>query len=87
MLLQMIYILVWIGAGLFATMLLVNASCMILSPGLWFALPKWLASRGALKKEDHIGFMRELPIRFLGAIVIMTMGWIAVHLLASAGSR
>jgi hypothetical protein len=70
-----------------ATIMLINAFYMLISPKAWSALPRWLRLQGVLTLERYGNRWGALQVRVLGAIVIVTAVWIATELLTTTGKR
>jgi hypothetical protein len=54
--------------------ILINASCMLVSPQTWFALPPWLRLQGSRARNLHEDRWSALQLRVLGAVIIATVG-------------
>jgi hypothetical protein len=63
------------------TIMVVNASLMLVSPRIWFGLPGWMRLQGVLTRERYGSGFGALQLRLLGAIILGTIIWVAVRLL------
>jgi hypothetical protein len=68
----------WIAVAITATIMLINAFYMLISPKAWFALPRWLGLHGVLTQERYGNRWGAVQVRILGTIFIATTVWIAV---------
>ena len=57
----------------------VNAMYMLVSPRSWFRLPGWIRLNGTLTEKRYGIGWGALQVRILGAILLITLGWIAFH--------
>jgi hypothetical protein len=87
MLERLLHIGLWVAFAVTATIMLINAFYMLISPKAWFVLPKWLGLQGVLKPEQYGNRWGALQVRVLGAIIIVTAAWIATELVATIGKR
>jgi hypothetical protein len=65
---------------LFAAYIVVNAGAMLISPKYWFRMPSSLAPRGMIAERKYGNKWGYVQIRLLGAVFLVTMGWIAFSL-------
>jgi len=87
MLNQLLRIGLWAALAVTVAILLINAFYMVISPRAWFALPRWLGLQGVLTLDRYGARRGALQVRVLGAIVIATVGWIAIELISTLGKR
>lgn len=87
MLVRFLHIGLWVAFAVTATVMLINAFYMLISPKAWFALPRWLGLQGVLTPGRYGNRWGALQVRVLGAIVIVTAAWIATELVATIGQR
>lgn len=87
MLERLLHIGLWVGVAVTATIMLINALCMLISPKAWFALPRWLRLEGVMTPERYGNRWGALQVRVLGAIIIVTTAWIATELVGTIGKR
>jgi hypothetical protein len=80
---RIFHISLWVAFAVVATIMLINAVYMLISPKAWFALPGWLRLQGVLTLERYGNRSGALQIRVLGAIVVITAIWIASELLTT----
>jgi hypothetical protein len=77
------------GVGLGVVLLvlgvfLINAVIMLVSPGRWFSLPKWMAFRGVWHARDRPDTINgRLRIRALGLIFTGGIGWMIWNLMST----
>jgi hypothetical protein len=84
---QMLHIGLWVAFAIVATIMLINAFYMLISPKAWFALPQWLRLQGVMTLERYGNRWGALRVRALGAIIIVTAIWITSELLTTGGRR
>jgi hypothetical protein len=51
MLKRLLHIGLWVTFAVTATIMVINALYMLVSPKAWFALPRWLGLQGVLTPE------------------------------------
>ena len=83
----MLHISLWVMFAVSATIMLINGFYMLISPKVWFALPKWLALQGVFTPERYGSRWGALQVRVLGAIIIVTAAWIATEMVATISRR
>jgi len=86
MLERLLHIGIWVALAVTATIMLINAFYMLISPKAWFALPRWLGLQGVLTPERY-GNRWAARVRVQGAIIIVMAAWIATELVATIGKR
>jgi hypothetical protein len=78
---------IWAAFAVTATIMLINALYMLISPKAWWELPKWLGLQGVMTKERYGNRRGALQVRALGAMIIATCGWIAINVIPTIGRR
>jgi len=63
-------------AVIFALLMLLNASFMLVSPQAWFALPYWLRANGSLTEEKYATGWGGAQIRIAGGLMVSILGWV-----------
>ena len=76
---------VWVAFGITATVMLVNAFYMVISPDAWFRLPRWLGLQGVLTRDRYGSGWGAIQVRVLGTIIIVIATWIPYGVLFSGG--
>ncbi len=72
----------WVLAIYLGVMFLVaaaNSLCMIVSPQVWFRLPKWIRLSGQLTGETHRSGWGAVQVRLLGAVLLSALIWAVLH--------
>ncbi len=72
-------------AIIFVALLLINGFVMLVSPVRWFAMPSWLRTQGTLTPERHSRGFGAIELRILGALIILSISWVAYSLFLQPG--
>lgn len=76
----------WVIVVLVVAIMVINASVMLLSPRTWFRLPGWLRAQGTLTENKYGAGWGAVQLRFGGALILLSIGWVAYELLIKRSS-
>ena len=71
----------WIVVVLVVSLMIINASVMLVSPRAWFKMPGWLRAQGALTENKYGSGWGALQLRIGGALILLSIGWVTYELL------
>lgn len=75
----------WCLIILLGLLLTINATFMLVSPRVWFRLPRWLRLQGTLTKHRYATGWGAIQVRLTGAGMLTAIIWILYDMLGGRG--